>query len=448
VILLISSRLAGFIENICFERLSHAAVQAAKLAFLDWLGSAAAGGLQEPSQRMLAVLRNQGGAPQATLLATGEKTSCLSAALGNGLASHIVELDDVHRAAIIHAGAAVIPAALAVAEMTGAGGRQLLEAIVAGYEVAIRIGEAVTPSHYYFWHTTGTCGTFGAAAAAVKLLGLSREQMVWALGNAGTQAAGLWEFLLDGSMSKHLHPGKAAQNGVLAALLAKEGFTGAASIIEGDRGFCRATASAYDLDKITKGLGCSPYKIEENSFKIHASCRHTHPAVDLVLELVARHRIRSSDVAGLTVRTYSTALSITANHQPDTVYAAKFSLPFCVALALIKGSCGLTDFTPETLADPDIRQLMSVVSLILDAGLDAVHPARWPAEIEIKTNSGLSYCGQTDFPRGDPENPLSAGDLLQKFYDLAAGPWGEQKAEMLGKTVLDLEHVENLAALF
>jgi 2-methylcitrate dehydratase PrpD len=448
VISLLSGRLADFIKDICLENLPPAAVRAAKLAFLDWLGSVAAGGQREPSQKVLAVLRNQGGTPQATLLATGEKTSCLNAAMGNGLASHIVELDDVHRAAIIHAGAAVIPAALAAAEMTGAGGHQLLEAIVAGYEVAIRIGEAVTPSHYYFWHTTGTCGTFGAAAAAGKLLGLSREEMVWALGTAGTQAAGLWEFLLDGSMSKHLHPGKAAQNGVLAALLAREGFTGAASIIEGERGFCRATAPAYDLAKISEGLGSSPYKIEENSFKIHASCRHTHPSVDVVLQLAARHSTGPSDVADLTIRTYGTALSITANHQPDTVYAAKFSLPFCVALALVHGSCGLTDFTPEALADPDIRKLMSVVSLVQDAGLNALHPARWPAVVEITTNTGRVYCGRTDFPRGDPENPVTVDELIQKFYTLSEDIWGKPGAAALAEAILNLEHAENMATFF
>ena len=161
VIFLISCELAGFIRKTEFEALPGAAVHMARLAFLDWLGSAAAGGRQPPFQKVLAVIRGQGGTPQATLLATGEKTSCLNAALGNGVASHIVELDDVHRGSILHAGASVIPAALAVAEMTGAGGRELLAAIVAGYEVAVRVGEAVTPSHYYFWHTTGTCGTFG-----------------------------------------------------------------------------------------------------------------------------------------------------------------------------------------------------------------------------------------------------------------------------------------------
>lgn len=313
---MISKMLAEFIRSTVYEDLPQEAVHAAKIAFLDWLGSAAAGGLLEPSQKVLAVIRGQGGLPQATLLAAGEKTSCLSAALGNGLASHIVELDDVNRSAIIHAGAAVMPAALAVAEMNGCSGRQLIEAVIVGYETAIRVGEAVTPAHYYYWHTTGTCGTFGAVAAAGKLLDLNTEQLVWGLGSAGTQAAGLWEFLADGAMSKHLHPGKAAQNGVLAALLAREGFTGASRIIEGERGFCQAMAPQFDLSRITAGLGQPPFKINDNSFKIHASCRHTHPAVDLILELCSGGAIEAGEVKNITIYTYGTALDITANYRP------------------------------------------------------------------------------------------------------------------------------------
>ncbi len=445
---MLSHRLADFIGQIQYDMLPATTVHMARLAFLDWLGSAAAGGQQAPAQKVQAVVKQQGGSPQATLLATGEKISCLNAALANGIASHIMELDDVHRAAIIHAGAAVIPAALAVAEMIRASGRQLLEAIVVGYEVAIRVGEAVTPSHYYFWHTTGTCGTFGAAAAAGKLLGLNKEQLVWALGNAGTQAAGLWEFLVDGAMSKHLHPGKAAQNGVLAALLAREGFTGAMRILEGERGFCRATAPQFDLSKITAGLGKPPYKVEENSFKIHASCRHTHPAVDVVLELATRYGLKPADIATITVRTYRTALDITANHQPATVYAAKFSLPFCVALALKTGRCGPEDFTPANLFDPEIRELMSRVTLVMDKELDTLHPVRWPAVVEISTPSGQAYRGRTDFPRGDPENPVTAEELVTKFHALAAGPWGEQRSRVLAQAVLDLENVVDVADLF
>ncbi|WP_211229904.1 MmgE/PrpD family protein [Desulfovirgula thermocuniculi] len=439
--------MAGFTCGLSFRSLPREAVHMAKLALLDWVASAVAGGREAPARMALKVIRGQGGYPQATLLSEGEKTSCLNAALFNGLASHILELDDVHRGAIIHAGAAVLPAALAVAEMTRSSGRQLLEAIVAGYEVAIRTGEAVTPSHYYYWHTTGTCGTFGAAAAAGKLLGLNEEQMVWALGNAGTQAAGLWEFLADGAMSKHLHPGRAAQSGVLAALLAREGFTGATRILEGERGFCRATAPSFDLSKLTAGLGERPYKVEENSFKIHASCRHTHPAVDVVLDLARRHDLRPDRVGGVIVRTYRTALDITANHQPSSVYAAKFSLPFCVALALVKRRCALADFTPENLFHPEVRELMGRVSLVADAELDALHPERWPAVVEISTVDGQVYTGRTDFPRGDPENPLTEEELREKFYGLVAGPWGEKKAEALGMAILNLEEVEDVAEL-
>ena len=445
---MISWELASFVCRLKFEELPGTAVRAAKLAFLDWLGSVAAGGQCPPFKMAAGVIGEQGGNPQATLLPTGEKTSCLNAALGNGVASHTVELDDVHRSSILHAGAAVIPAALACAEMTGAGGRQLLEAIVAGYEVAVRAGEAVTPSHYYFWHTTGTCGTFGAAAAAGKLLNLKEEQLVWALGNAGTQAAGLWEFLADGAMSKHLHPGKAAQNGALAALLAARGFTGATRILEGERGFCRATAPQFDLNKLTAGLGRPPYKVEENSFKVHASCRHTHPALDVVLDLVGQNEIALSDVENITVYTYATALNLTASYDPQSVYAAKFSLPFCVALALKEGSCGLASFNPKTLADSEIRGLMPRIKLVLDSEMEKKHPALWPSAVEITTRSGRVFLGRTDFPKGDPENPLTDEELSAKFLTLALEPWGRERVEFLKDAVFELEKVLNVRALF
>ncbi len=444
---MLSDTLAEFIVSLDYRNLPARTVEMAKLAFLDWLASVAAGGQEGPARMTLAVIRRQGGAPQATLLPTREKTSCLNAALGNGLAAHIVELDDVHRTSIIHAGAPIIAAALAAAEMERAGGRQLLAAIVAGYEVAIRVGEAVTPAHYYYWHTTGTCGTFGAAAAAGKLLDLNQEQLVWALGNAGTQAAGLWEFLADGAMSKHLHPGKAAMNGVLAALLAREGFTGARRILEGEKGFCRATAPVFNLEKITAGLGKPPYKIEENSFKIHSSCRHTHPAVDVALALAKEHDFSIREIAAVTVYTYGTALQITANHHPRTVYEAKFSLPFCVALALRAGSCSLADFSSDALNDPQIRELMTKITLVLDKDLDSRHPARWPAAVEIKTRGGGVYRGATDFPKGDPENPASPAELTAKFRSLAASPWGEERARALEKAVWELEKVEDVGKI-
>ena len=445
---MLSLKLADFIHSISFADLGQQTVRMARLALLDWLGSVARGGQEEPAKIALSLLIDQGGKPQATILPSGEKTSALNAALANGIASHILEVDDVHRGSVIHCGAAVIPAALAAAEMTRASGRQFIEALVVGYEVAIRIGEAVTPSHYYFWHNTGTCGTFGACAAAGKLLGLNREQLVWALGSAGTQAAGLWEFLADGAMSKHLHPGKAAQNGLLSALLASRGFTGSTAILEGKRGFCRAMAPEFNLDRIADSLGKPPYKIEDNSFKIHSSCRHTHPAVDIALDLASNHNVGPSDIDGIEVRTYKAALDITDTPEPQTVYAAKFNLPFCVALALTKKSCGLEDFSDDNLRDPEIRALSRRVKLIADDAFTSLYPSKWAAALAITTNSGDVLGGRSDFPLGDPENPASDEVLTEKFRRLSSDSWGDRKTGSLIKTVMELEVVEDMSLLF
>jgi 2-methylcitrate dehydratase PrpD len=423
--------------------------EAGKRAVLDWLGSAIAGSPSPPGRMVLAVVESLGGRPQASLVG-GPKLPVTSAALYNGAVSHVVELDDVHRASISHPAAVVIPAALAVAELVDADGPAFLAAVAAGYEAVIRIGEAVTPSHYKYWHTTGTCGTFGAAAAAAKLLGLGAEGIASALGSAGTQAAGLWEFLADGAMSKHLHPGKAAMNGVLSALLAQQGFTSAARILEGEKGFFVATAAAFDPKKVTAGFG-SPYKLEEVSFKVHASCRHTHPAIDAVLAAMEGRDLDPADVASVTVETYSVALGVTADHQPTTVYSAKFSLPFCVALAIHRGSAGLADFSEAGLWEPRIRETMGRVELRADPALEAIHPARWPARVTIRTRGGRTLTGSVEDPRGDPENPVSTSELEDKFRALAGPVIGPTAAEGLieaSRNLDGLTHLRQLTALF
>ncbi|AET67314.1 uncharacterized protein involved in propionate catabolism [Desulfosporosinus orientis DSM 765] len=443
----LSLELACFIKGLRFADLPAEVVLAAKNAFLDWLGSAAAGSQREPGRIVLSVAEELGGKAEATLISTGRKTSSILAAFVNGSVSHIVELDDVHKASIIHAGAPIIPAALAAAEKTGAGGRALIEGIVAGYESAIRIGEAVTPAHYHYWHTTGTVGTFGAAAAAGKILNLSEKELVHALGTAGTQAAGLWEFLADGAMSKHLHPGKAALNGLLAALLAGHGFTGASKIIEGEKGFVRATAQEFDLSKISQGLGQN-YKILENCIKIHASCRHTHPAIDLVLELVKKYDLTPENIQTIVTRTYPIALDLTGNYEPHTLYAAKFSLPFCVALAAKQRKAGLNDFNQQTLVDPVIRDLMSRVQLMEDPEITALYPAKWPALVEITDSEGKMFSQRTDYPAGDPENPVSQRDLEQKFRELASAHFGVARVQELVLLISQLEDLSSLSVLF
>jgi len=266
---------------------------------------------------MQKIIDKQSGKGQSTVLSAKPwRTSAINAALINGAFTHALDMDDLHNASIIHLGTVVVPAALAVAEHIGASGTQLITAIVAGYEVAARIGEEVNPDSYFYWHTTGTAGTFGAAAAAAKLLRLTPEQTAHCFGSAGSQAAGLWEFLASGGMSKTLHAGKAAANGVLAALLAQEGFTGATTILAGTKGFCYAMTARPKLSKLTENLGTGHYKIEENSFKPYACCKYCHPAINAALILCYQHSIRPHQVKSITIKTNSVADNLVNNPSP------------------------------------------------------------------------------------------------------------------------------------
>jgi 2-methylcitrate dehydratase PrpD len=409
----LSSSLAQFVVNTKYEDLPEEVIEFTKVCILDWLGSALAGADKAPIQMIKEMVTELGGEEQATLV-TGGKSSVTNACLVNGAASHIVELDDIHKGSIIHAATVVIPAALAIAEWKKKSGKEFITAVAIGYDVCFRIGEAVSPSHYYYFHNTATCGTFGAAAAAAKLLDLTEEQIVHSLGSAGTQAAGLWEFIVDGAMSKQLHPAKAAMNGVLSALLSQKGFTSATKILEGDRGFFNAMSENYDNSRITDRLG-EHYKIMENSFKIHASCRHTHHAVDLIQSL----DLNPEKVEKIEVGTYQVALHITDNSNPETVYGAKFSLQYNTALALIKGKAGLREFTEENLWDADIRKAMNKVVVSVDPKIDSEYPEKWGARVKVTFIDQSTVERDTEFPKGDPENPATVEDLISKCKDLA-----------------------------
>lgn len=437
---MLSKTLAQFIENTNYEDLPEDVVSFTKLCIMDWYGSALAGRDKAPVQMIIETVKEMGGNPQATLV-TGEKTSVAQAALANGAASHIVELDDIHKGSIIHAATVVVPAALAVAEWKQSSGKELIAAVAIGYDVCYRIGEAVSPSHYYYWHNTATCGTFGAATAAAKLLELTENQIVSTLGSAGTQAAGLWEFIVDGANSKQLHPGKAAYNGVLSAMLAEKGFTAAQKILEGDRGFFNAMSEQYDANKVTDQLG-EIFKITENSFKIHASCRHTHPTVDLILDLVKEHDLQASDLQDVQIQTYKTAIDIAGNANPDTVYASKFSIEFDAALAFLRRQAALGDFNKNSLKDPDIRSLMEKIEVSVGSDIDEQYPEKWGGRIEITLNDGRHFEKETGYPKGDPENPVTADELKVKFRDMTQPVLGEKTDRVAGE-ILSLEQSES-----
>lgn len=431
----LTQELAEFVVEFQNRPLLDDLRRAAERAVLDWLGSAVRGGEAFPARAILEVARHAMTGEDATVLATGERLSAVGAAFANGAASHVLEVDDLHQASTFHPAAPIIPAALAAAERVDASGQVFLRAVVAGYEVGIRLAEAVNPSHYRYWHPTATCGVFGAAAAAGVVLGLSCTELIDAFGSAGTMAGGLWQFLDDGAMSKPLHAGKAAHDGLLAAELARAGLIGASAILEGPRGFFAATAGEVDPSRITDGLG-HRFKILEIGFKRHACCGHTHTAVDAALAL--RRRIAGRAIRHVEVGTYQVALDITDNPAPETEHAAKFSLQHAVAVALLDGTAGLEQFRSERLADPDVAALRAKVAVEAVPDFTDVYPRLWPAVVRVRLSDGEVLEETVTVPHGMPGNPMGDPELLGKFLGLVTPVLGRERADLLAQAVTRL----------
>ncbi len=450
----VSRTLAAFAATTRYEEIPAPVIADAKLAILDWFGSALAGALEPPARIARAVVRSLGASDEATIFPDG-RSSAAGAALANGVASHILEFDDVHKGSTMHAAAPILPAAFAVAEREHADGRALLRATVLGYDAGLRVGEAVNPSHYAFWHPTGTAATFGAAVAAGSLLHLDTDRMLDALGSAGTQAAGLWEFNADGAMSKHLHPGKAAFNGILAADLARHGFTGATRILEGERGFFRATSIAHDASRVTVGLG-SQWKISENCYKLHSCCGHTHTAIDTAQDLRARQGWQGDDavdaIARVEIALYGPGYDVVRRMNPRTSYQAKFSVAYCVAAALIEGQVGLAQFDParfdaDGVRHPSIAALLQRTRVAADPALSARYPERWPARVTLHLTNGETITGYADYPRGNPENPASPATLEAKFRALVEPRYDAALADRVIDAVHTLDHCPDVSPL-
>ena len=443
----ISQRLAQFFCALRYEDLPDDLVYLLKTFFLDWLASAFAGISQPPTQIMLSLAKDMEGSSEATIIPANTKHLSLIAALVNGASSHVREMDDLHRRSIFHPAAAILPAVFAAAEKARVSGRDLILGILTGYETGIRTALAAGKSHYEYWHTTATCGTFGAAAGAAKVLGLDTGPFVWALGSAGTQSSGLWEFLTEGAMSKQLHPGKSSMNGLLAALLAQKGFTGSSRIFEGEKGFLKATSDDYDLDILTDGLG-ETFHTARNSIKYYASCGHTHSAIEATLKALSDKRADVKDIQSVTIYIYQEALDLLEAVEADTPYLAKFNIPFCVATALNYGHVDLDDFSDERLKNPELLRLMGSISLKTDPELTRLYPQKWPSRVEIKLENGERYNGYCEYPKGDPENPFSEMELIQKFKKLCGNIIEKDEINRITDLVLALEKVDDVTEIF
>lgn len=407
------------------------AFAAARLCVLDWFGAAIAGSAEMPATALRQALPGDG---PARLVPDGAGRDARTAALINGTASHIVEVDDIYRAGLYHPGVVTIPAALALAETKGTDER-FLRAVIAGYEVGNRIARAVNPAHYRFWHTTGTVGHFGAAAAGAVVLGLSREQTAHALAMVASMAAGLRQAFASDAMSKPLHAGRAAEAGVLAAMAAAEGMTGVGDILDAERGFGAAMSHGVDWQSAVSGLG-TEWTICQTTPKAHACCGHNFAALDGIAALMAEHEINAEDIDIIDVASYRAALEICGNPDPNSAAEGRFSLPWCAAVMARDGAVTPAAFTEAALRSAETRAMAGRVRLSLDKDAEAKFPGARSATVTLTLTDGRSVSLHRPTRKGDPDDPLSEADLLAKFHALAGPVIGRADAEAMSAKIL------------
>ena len=447
-----TKQLARWIATVNRDEIPHSAILKAQELMADWVAATLAGSTEQLAEIAYSVTDLV--VPElrvSTLLTQNlDRTSPLQAAFVNGFTSHILELDDVHRGPMFHPAAVVIPATLALGEKMHVSGLDLLTAIVVGYEAGIRIGQAAGEAHYEIWHTTGTCGVFGAAAAAGKLLNLDENAMSWALGNAGTQAAGLWQFLEDGALSKPLHPGRAAYSGLLAALMAARGFTGPHRILEGEKGFLKATSSQYDLSAVSDELG-KRYRISDVSIKPYPSCRHSHPQIDAAREIARRPDFNPLEIDSVHVFTYSAAVAVAGGkgQYPSLTADAKFHSPYCVARALQNGTVELCDFEQRVIeSDESTKALVDRITIESSEEFERRFPKAWGARVEVRMTDERLFSSEVRYAKGDPENPLTEEELHDKYSDLAESALGRMQAGLLWERLAGMGKIDDVSDVF
>ncbi len=443
----ITRSLVHFSHALNFKSLGPQVAQQTRYLLLDYLGVAIAGSRTDSAQAVYRMIAASNNRDHCTVIGTTLQASLEYSALANGTAAHSVELDDTHQAGSIHLGVVMFSAAIALSEVQrDVDYQQFVAAVVAGYEVAARLAMAVQPKYHYQlgFHPTSTCGVFGAAVTAAKLLGLSEEQMLSAVGIAGSMAAGSLEFLADGSWTKRLHPGLAAQSGILAAKLAAEGFRGPASIIEGRDGFLSAYSRNSLPDLVLQNLG-NNFEILRTSIKPHACCRYLQSPIDGLIELAVTHDIRPEQVARVEIAVLEAGWPLVCEprerkYSPSNLVDAQFSMPFGAAVALTYRDAGLDRFSDHNLRSPQIQELMGKVVMIKDVQIEKNFPSEWPARVQVHLTNGQQFEKYIRFPKGDPENPLNWQELSAKFSSLAGRVFPKMRCAEIVDYVENLDH--------
>lgn len=438
--------------NMKFQELPGDVIDAAKHLFLDYLGVAIRGSQTESAKCAQSMAKNFcSSVSDMTVIGTDVTTDFLNAALANGIAAHSIECDDVVNEASLHPAVTVMTTALSAAHSAGAcSGKDFIEAIAAGYEMVIRLGVAVDPAAHYAqgFHPTATCGTFGSAITAARILRLDKEQTANALGIAGSQAAGSMEYLTDGVQTKGFHAGWASKSGLTAALLAREGFTGPKTIVEGRFGFLKGYSGKPRIEGLLSEWG-APYKIMKTSIKPYSCCRYKQGPIDCILQIMQDNQLSHVNVKRIRVGVLSAGFSLVADpiekkRDPDTIVDAQFSMPFGAAVAVLFGNAGLDQYTSQNLQSESIQNLMARVDCYKDASLDAMYPSKWPAEATLETKDGQTFTSRIEYPKGDPENPLSWQEIQEKFLNMVNALILPEQAKKIIERVENLETLEDV----
>ena len=449
--------LAAFAANLTLAAIPPAVVARAKDLLLDYISTVVAVAQEEPAQKLIRFAKSVGGPSESRILGCGFSVAAPWAALVNGTMGHMAELDDTHRGTMSHPGDSIWASALAVGEKQGASGADMLVAAIAGYEAALRIGEAVMPDHYRRgWHSSGTIMSFGAAVTAGRLLKLDQIAMGWALGTAGAQASGNFAHLTERAMTKDFNCGHAAKSGVIAAMLAAGGFTGPTDVLENPRGFLVLYGGNNHPERLTVGLGTA-WKVLEMSHKPYSACRYIHPSIDAVLALQQQTRFTPSDVKQIKARILSTGAALVNDPFPwegnKGLQGTRFSTHFNIAVAMLHGRQGLWNLldkkSPLQYRDSaEIREIMKKIEVIPDADLDLGFPDQWSSVLEIELTNGKRLSRRVDYPTGEPENPMDQSMLAEKFQRLTklAG-WSEVKASEFLPVVYGLDKAKSLEEL-
>jgi len=438
-----SSIYADFVVNTRYDDLEPEVIHQAKKLILDLMGVSLAGyKLMEFPRMVVGYMSDLGGKPEATIIHTKKKFPAVNAALANAACAHALDMDDGHRFAALHPGTVIIPAAIAAAELSGASTKELITGIVVGYEVMIRIGMAINPSSLNRgFHITGITGPFGAAAAAAKIIGLNLVETIDAFGIAGLQQSGLIQVNheVEGAMVKPINPAKAAMSGLLSSILAEKGAKGPLHIFEGEDGYLKAVADEVNTALLTRNLG-REFEILNVYLKLHAACRHAHASMDAALEAFGESHIDIAEIQKISIETYPAAIRLAGIINATTPSAGRFSIPFSVALALIKQDAGADKYTEENVRDQSIQGLAEKVHLSVGSKWEKQYPEKRGATVSITDKVNKMWSAEVELAKGEPENPASWEEIYTKFHTNATLLISEKDAKELVDTIMNLEH--------